>query len=61
MRSALLIVRMTGLNPFKKKKPKVQEDKNDLKENYTTEDHKVDLDELLNKLGTNLSQVRLGL
>lgn len=52
---------MTGLNPFAKKKPKVQEDKNDLKDNYTTEDHKVDLDELLDKLGTNISQVRLGL
>lgn len=52
---------MTGLNPFAKKKPKVQEDKSDLKENYTTEDHKVDLDELLQGLGTNISQVRIGL
>lgn len=44
---------------FGKKKPKVQQEDNkkDLKENYSTEDHKTDLDVLLNELGTNPNQV----
>lgn len=42
---------------FKKKKPEETGEKKDLKANYTTEDHKTDLDELLKSFGTDPVQV----
>lgn len=42
---------------FKKKKPEETGEKKDLKANYTTEDHKTDLDELLKSFGTDPAQV----
>lgn len=45
--------------PFLKKKPKDTEGKKDLKQNYTTEDHKTDLDTLLKSLNTDATQVSI--
>lgn len=44
--------------PFMSKKPKAKPgEKKDLKQNYTTEDHKTDLDTLLKSLNTDATQV----
>lgn len=45
------------MNPFKKKKMEETGEKKDLKANYTTEDHKTDLDALLGSLSTHPTQV----
>lgn len=42
---------------FKKKVPEATGEKKDLKANYTTEDHKTDLDVLLNSLNTHPANV----
>ena len=42
---------------FKKAKPEETGEKKDLKANYTTEDHKTDLDALLASFGTNATKV----
>lgn len=42
--------------PFMKKAKETGE-KKDLKENYTTEDHKIELSELLKSLNTDATQV----
>lgn len=43
--------------PFGKKRPQVAEEKKDLKQNYTTDDHKTDLDDLLRSLNSDASKV----
>lgn len=43
--------------PFGKKKAKVQGEKKDLKQNYTTEDHKTDLADLLRTLNSDATKV----
>lgn len=45
------------MNLFKKKKVEETGEKKDLKANYTTEDHKTDLDALLGSLNTHATQV----
>lgn len=44
---------------FKKKAPEETGEKKDLKANYTTEDHKTDLDALLSSLDTHPTNVSL--
>lgn len=50
------MVKIPGL--AKKKAAATEEDKKDLTQNYTTEDHKVELHDLLQSLGTDAGKVR---
>lgn len=43
--------------PFGKKKPQDTGEKKDLKQNYTTEDHKTDLGDLLKSFNSDATQV----